>query len=219
MMTATTLTKEHPILFSGPMIRAIMDRKKTETRRVVKPQPIRQHHIGWIRRLATHDWAVMTYYASVVEWIDCPYGKVGQKLWVREKFQWVWATDEKPPSKDKPEGWKIGYPATDGIQEYHDGGEGRILQRCAPSIHMPRWASRITLEIVDVRCQRLQEIKEDDAVREGVDAVSQDDVPRQASWTRRQDFAQLWDRLNGKRGFGWKVNPVVWVIEFKKVDG
>jgi hypothetical protein len=84
---------------------------------------------------------------------------------------------------------------------------------------MPRWASRITLEIVDVRCQRLQEIKEDDAVREGVDAVSQDDVPRQASWTRRQDFAQLWDRLNGKRGFGWKVNPVVWVIEFKKVDG
>ena len=87
-----------------------------------------------------------------------------------------------------------------------------------PSIHMPRKHCRLLLDVKAVRIQRLQNITEDDAVAEGVDAVSVADVPRQATWTRRQDFAQLWNSLNEKRGFGWDTNPWVWVVTFDQQE-
>jgi hypothetical protein len=216
-MTETMTVKVRPILFKGSMVRAIIDGRKTQTRRVVKPQPEK---------------APLSPEEPGFLWISddgrfaqpCPYGKLCDQLWVREKFQWLWATDERPRSKDSPEGWKISYPATDGIQEYHDPSEG-ILQRCAPSIHMPRWASRLTLAITGLRTQKLQDISEEDAIREGVERVGfapDGKTPYYRNYTgegawasARCSYLTLWESING--GGSWDKNPWVWVITFNRL--
>jgi hypothetical protein len=209
------------------------------TRRVVKPQPPREAAVvdpynGDIEHLTawTADGKMFLEPGNVkgtAHWRS-PYGQPGDRLWVRERFQWLWATDEKPRSKDSPEGWKIGYPATDGIQEYLDHNEG-ILQRCAPSIHMPRWASRLTLEVTKIRVERVQKISEEDAISEGVGAgfqtnggwpdyqhINKHGICELTQDTPELSFSTLWDSINAKRGFGWDKNPWVWVLEFKQVD-
>jgi hypothetical protein len=128
---------------------------------------------------------------------------------VRETWQPIWADENNPPrSLDCHEGWNIGYPATDGIQEYLDRGED-LTARCKPSIFMPRWASRITLEITDVRVQRVQEISEEDARDEGIqrqllpdlkgNRFHWGDVTRDRCATAKDAFRALWDSINGKR--------------------
>jgi hypothetical protein len=231
-MTAAVAVRERPLLMSGPMVRAILDDRKTQTRRVVKPQP------EWLadawywrsRRYDNGDGAQYFHTATfsrplLEEWARaCPYGQPGDRLWVRE----TWGVGTRP---DQNEGCRDGieYRADAiGLDEREDLPLYRVSPpdtvclddlagRWRPSIHMPRWASRLTLEITGVRVERVQDIREQDAIAEGVDAVALSDMPRQATMTRRADFRQLWDTLNAKRGYGWDVNPSVWALSFRRV--
>jgi hypothetical protein len=227
MTAALVETKERPILFSAPMVRAILDGRKTQTRRVVTPQPASPAVMGrWsngeLRKL--FDKAHCIWPADAVDestgnrpdhYAVCPYGITGDRLWVRETFG---------PVK------QIGIIATiseatyvcfpDGSQKFRSGeyapwnkpvtGSYPEGWRWRPSIHMPRWASRIDLEITSVRVERLQEITEADAIAEGAQCAG---VP--ASLTNRGAFAKLWESINGPES--WAANPWVWVIEFKPV--
>jgi len=177
---------ELPILFSGEMVRAILDGRKTQTRRVVK-LPVSE--IGKMVKYRG-DWVLPC------EW--SPYGKSGDRLWVRETW-WQWGGTEK----------RISYRA-DTLPSFAPNGGFR------PSIFMPRWASRITLEVVDVRVERLQDISEDDAKAEGVMASggwNADDTEYCVGY--RTAFSRLWDSINAKRGYSWATNPWVWAVEFK----
>lgn len=197
--------KERPILFSGAMVRAILDGRKTMTRRVVKPCPIFMD-TGIPPLFDGVD------FADDVRVHHCPYGQAGDRLWVREKW-WNSRGDDSMPT----------YYAADQFQwnandwQCHDGP-------WRPSIHMPRWASRIVLEVVSVRVERLRDISEDDAVLEGIEptliyeAVHPCGAPAELYSNRVDEFNLLWDSINAKRGFGWLENPWVWVIEFRRVD-
>lgn len=225
-MTTLSLVKERPILFSGEMVRAILSGNKMQTRRIVKPQPPSNVES------ATHNNARDAWF-----WWDngltgdkfaCPYGKVGDRLWVRETW--------RPTYSDGPAGrqpfidFKAG-PEIKGIdygyvpREYVDGKwqscEERIYNmlpgypRWRPSIHMPRWACRLLLEVVSVRVERLQNISEADAIAEGCVASDSDGKFSVPGPVYR--YEQLWDSINGKK-HPWASNPWVWVIEFKAVN-
>lgn len=188
--------KERPILFSGAMVKAILDGRKTMTRRVAK------------RLLLGLPQAEMN--------AQCPYGQPGDRLWVRE----MWAHNDGWYDDTDAVAWKnwhgerngrqcatwVDYRAT--YQQVKDGCERDWPWR--PSIHMPRWASRITLEVTGVRVERLREITEADARAEGAPAECPDG--NTVDW-----FRGLWAGINGERGYGWDVNPWVWVVEFRRV--
>lgn len=201
--------KERPILFSGEMVRAILAGRKTQTRRVMKPQP----PDDWRPICFAYYWPIvvdrhgedrdgeMIFGAYDDECgFKCPYGGPGQRLWVRET--WGYTTDyDGPYILDKR---KALYRADQHREIFPD--------RWRPSIHMPHWASRITLEITEVRAQRLQEISHRDALAEGVayDVSKSDGAPLDR-------FRDLWNRINGKK-HPWESNPWVWAISFKQVD-
>jgi hypothetical protein len=173
--------KERPIIFSGEMVRAILDGRKTQTRRIVKPQPVRENING------------IPYFSNgfPIDYRNCPYGQMGDSLWVRETF------GESGLNRIE---YKA-YPK--------DGKDFRAVMRWKPSIHMPRWASRITLEIVNVRVERLNDISEEDCLKEGV-----------TYWPHEKErikerFSHLWQSIYGQGS--WGQNPWVWVIEFKRV--
>ncbi len=227
--------KERPILFSAPMVRAILAGAKTRTRRIVK-YDVRGPN-GPNNPPDIFDW-----YDAAGKWrgahrangdhpsgercnaMDlCPYGARGDRLWVRESWQPLWATERAPSSMKSPEGWAISYPATDGIQEFRDIDRMRLSTRCKPSIHMPRWASRITLDVTGVRVERLHDITNDDAKAEGAayriapggdlaGAFSHVDTPI----GHRDHFVDLWRSINGAES--WDANPWVWVVEFKRIE-
>ena len=177
---------EKPILFNGEMVRAILGGRKTQTRRVVKDQ-------GRVPTVLQSDGNRLLP-KHVPDWFTdyCPYGGHGDRLWVRETH------------------WRAEGEGT--------GGKVRFLQykatspddpplgdRWRPSIHMPRWASRITLEVTGVRVERVQDISNEDVHAEGF-----------APWGDKYlSFADLWDSINANRGYGWDANPWVWVVEFK----
>lgn len=209
-----------PILFSPPMVRAILAGQKTQTRRVVKPQPrwiplldgpALSNYDAWPKDDSCLTWddiiAKPEYYAKCGH---CPYGGVGDRLWVRE----AWATDHsdletvRAAHEDVMSGIGYGpYYKADTVHE-HTGLTWR------PSIFMPRWASRISLEIVDVRVERVQDITEADAEAEGCRAYTwtQYGVPA-ATEPASHAYAALWDSINGKRA-PWESNPWVWVVSF-----
>ncbi len=205
--------KERPIIFNGEMVRAILEGRKTMTRRVVKP-PFEIHPNGYITR-RQGDERLCPYI--------CPYGQPGDRLWVRETFNWSGDNELLPgePHKKCPE--RTGYTsdnvvwAADGYDEHPQ--YGKALWR--PSIHMPRWASRITLEIVSVRVERVQEISERDAMREGIIQLSGAGLWKDYQCDKTgfaypsQSFRSIWDSIYAQRGFAWSANPWVWVIEFK----
>ena len=227
--------KEHPILFSAPMVRAILAGTKTQTRRVVKPQP---HHgqVGRMANLGGTDWAMDDGDLSGL-W-RCPYGQPGDRLWVRETWAAVHFSfdhetgycDDLHGSHDIPPAktpyWTPVY-AADDYHEKHIDDRGFPWR---PSIHMPRWASRITLEIVSVRVERLNEISEDDAMAEGVETTMRAVSPSQTvevfkdyfapgahhQRDARGSFSSLWESINGAGS--WDANPWVWVVEFKVVS-
>lgn len=206
--------KERPIIFGSPMIRALLDDKKTQTRRIVKPQPIKQHHIGYLSRGAgvwKAGYYVLTHYASTVSGpLACPYGQPGDRLWVRETHALRLDVNVKSdPEKAKQyclyRADEAGNPADE--MNWHDyGGKWRS------PIFMPREVSRITLEVVSVRVERLQEISEADARTEGVCESHLDD-----GVSARPSFGRGWDSINARRGFGWNKNPWVFVVEFRRV--
>lgn len=198
---------EKPILFSAPMVKAILGGRKTMTRRVVDPQFTALWGQG-IR--AGHEDAYSIHVNIMADdgswkWLKCPYGKPGDTLWVRETF-----AVNCVGGKDF-----VFYRADCGSD-----GDGA---KWKPSIFMPRKYSRITLRITDVRAERLQEISEADAIAEGL--IQRPDWP-DVQWAcvngnywrdPRQAFRTLWDSINEKRGYGWHDNPWVWIVSFEKV--
>jgi hypothetical protein len=209
--------KERPIIFNGEMVRAILDGRKTQTRRVMKPQP--PYRFGSPFLTTTGVWIFsLTTAGDFPMWknyLKCPYGLPGDRLWVRET--WAKRSDCEDGS-DKAKHYlhyKATYKGGNLLDEWH------AYDKWRPSIHMPRWASRITLEIVNVRVERVQEISETDATEEGFSAsygwceASNCHEANSFAW---EHFQNLWDSINAKRGFGWDANPWVWVIEFKRVQ-
>lgn len=217
--------KEKPILFSAPMVRAILAGKKSQTRRVIASVS----GIGRVTEFgrsdtAGYDW---TFRDRRAYWNDlrhadllsrCPY-PVGTRLWVRE----TWA----PGYTYAGEAACIFYAATKDCRLMKEGTtvEANYMNssppsnlRWRPSIHMPRWASRLSLEVADVRVQRLQDISADDVRAEG---VPESDIEKWNWWLHPADapgqaFGELWDSINSKKpGCSWADNPWVWAITFK----
>jgi hypothetical protein len=189
---------EHPILFSGPMVRAILAGTKTQTRRLVKPaphamcshvEPFRGEGGGWIAG------------DNSGRIFQCPFGIPGDRLWVRET--WAWSGDTDVHRKDRQKRGDVWWRA----DEKHNAPN----VRWRPSIHMPRWASRLTLEVESVRVERLQDITEEDARAEGVELP-----PNDASAKYRPMFQLLWDSINSARAT-WASNPWVFVVGFRRL--
>jgi len=212
--------KERPMLFSGPMVRAILDGRKTQTRRVIKPQPelnrggllhadfgIKDRNGDLLLLDANHDGK----FAETCK--CCPYGIPGERLWVRETFStwhhgchWHECTRE---GRSEVSCSNCFYRAT-----HHFPDDD---QKWVPSIFMPRWASRITLEITGVRVERLQDISPEDALAEGVAASDSDyEICKKDGRVPVIAFAKLWQSINGPSS--WCANPWVWVIEFNMAE-
>jgi len=224
--------KERPILFNGPMVRAILDGSKTQTRRILKSncQEIGERDDGSRWPWSEHPDTAADH------WHACPLGQPGDRLWVRETWledpeddgTWHYtqymgckgsSLSEIPRKFQKPDHCI-----------YREGWDGPGLT-WRPSIHMPRWASRILLEITGVRVERLQDISRKDAVAEGLHRYEHvwrdaeyplDDVAYEPTkgWATRyscpvQAYHALWESINGAGS--WNANPWVWVVEFKRV--
>ena len=219
-----TAIKERPILFSAPMVRAILEGRKTVTRRAVNPQPRLTDGSGfaWKGHLfgcGSDDRETSRNFSQHC----CPFGKPGDRLWVRE----TWYCDHFEVMRGpylKPADLDIGEARDDGTLVYAADGltpyeaDQPIWK---PSIHMPRWACRILLEIIDVRVERLQDISEDQAKAEGVRLYT--DHAELGDWWHvegietysadpRKSFELLWQSTGGD----WNANPWVWVVEFKR---
>ena len=206
--------KERPILFSAPMVRAILSGEKTQTRRVVKPQPKRTGD-GVLMWDASHRGmrfgsVGMDVPPNLVA--HCPYGAPGDRLWVRETF-----------GIDDEDGSVLYFadPGTAQDAEHARACDDRYPRR-RPSIHMPRWASRILLEIASVRVERLQDISEDDAQAEGIEYSERFEgyciglAEHFNSHDPRQSYFSLWEAINGAGSVA--ANPWVWVVEFRRVE-
>jgi len=211
--------KERPILFSGPMVRAIVTGQKTVTRRVMKPQP-QKAPVDVVDGVPS--WDSPTNSAGEVQMNTqhgkpCPYGKPGDRLWVRETF-----------SRSNPGGDEgvYFYRADGRFPSVMGGGCFYGDEIWKPSIHMPRFASRILLEVTDVRVERLQAITWEEALDEGIGdhrfecdrPVEPDGYPACScgSVGYVDAFAELWNTINGTGA--WDTNPWVWVVEFKRIE-
>jgi hypothetical protein len=184
------IMKERPILFNAAMVNAILSGQKTQTRRMVKTSP-------------------GIYGVNTVLHIDkCQFGKVGDRLWVRETIDGIWGCDATYMADDTR--------LADVLEGWWDEPQRLPIKRI-PSIHMPRWASRITLEITDLRVERLQDISEEDAKAEGVPLDCPiGHIPAYKKAPYSYCFAQLWESVYGAGS--WDANPWVWAISFKKVE-
>ena len=220
--------KYRPILFSGAMVRALLADTKTQTRRILKPQPFNGRPDDEVHKQMIENGA-LGQDESLTDLLNgaidhgfipeakCPYGQPGDRLWVREAFgkvnmhslsnngplfeqityragKRVLASKDAPSDFDMenwPVSWVDDYKPTDG--------------KWRPSIHMPRWASRITLEIISVRVERLRDISMQDVLAEG--------CMLSTSKTEPLDYQNLWESINGSGS--WDANPWVWVVEFR----
>lgn len=212
--------KERPILFSGPMVRAILENRKTQTRRAMVPQPSDSFipHVGLYHRTMVDNKTGEAYpsehqlFGASDESEDyvCKFGQVGDWLWVKETFRLNVPAHEG----------QTGYPI------YRADFSSPLPGLWKPSIFMPRWASRITLEIVGVRVERLQDISEADVMAEGIEQYSNGIFGHEEKHEaypyaggRAGDavtaYRNLWEAING--AYSWDKNPWVWVIEFKRV--
>ncbi|EOC1069674.1 hypothetical protein AAAW28_002084 [Cronobacter malonaticus] len=198
--------KERGMIFNAEMVRAILDGRKTQTRRIMKPQPEACPRGGhwWpsnVFKTMLHVEEEMQNGKGGLDGLvgdACPFGAVGDRIWVRE----TWARYNIDQSSHD-----MAYRATTP-EDWPEEGRWR------PSIHMPRWASRITLEITGVRVERLASISSDDARDEGYPAARAEDGGNIDPWLW---FRDLWDGIYPEYSF--KANPWVWVIEFKRVEG
>lgn len=229
--------KERGMIFNGEMVRAILDGRKTQTRRIVKGADgavkfcqewdINGEEIFVVLGEKDH-----TGMNPVLGAISCPFGAVGDRIWVRETFQGPLVHEELfeeysayPEKFETPEYCE--YAADGGVRPEYCDLDDNLRHGWRPSIHMPRWASRILLEITNVRVERLNAISEEDAEAEGIDMEalydSQDcyDCIADHNMTGRPTvtgaFKYLWESIYGAEN--WLANPWVWVIEFKRVEG
>ncbi len=206
--------KEYPIMFSDSMVPAILDGRKTVTRRIVRSLPSEYYQVvqssaGWWGFFTGDEMSGHHAYAMV----KCPFGVPGDRLWVREAWRTGKAADRFPPRT---------LNTCDPIQYAADNATinlntlpdfGGWSDRLRSPLHMPRWASRLTLEVVSVRAERLHEVTEEDAEREGID--DSDAMIGQVSHPYVTAFASLWESINGHGS--WAQNPWVWRIEFRVV--
>lgn len=202
--------KERPIPFNTPMVRAIIGGRKTQTRRAVNPQPACRLFFDALHQ----EWSGFDSVFGEAKGIRCPYGQPGDKLWLREAWR-TWASiDDFPPRSMAPNGPAIHYDA--------DGRAPEIMGKYRPPMFMPRWASRILLEVTGVRIERLNDISEEDARAEGIidggclncgnnePCGCADPKP-----DARDSFVRLWESINGDGS--WHANPWVWVVEFRRL--
>lgn len=253
------MSKERPILFSAPMVRALLDGSKTQTRRILKHPILTQPpyffsgetklDLGYPASVGEF-WAGFRYgdfkptgrpeIDGSALYTKCPYGKPGDRIWVRETFRLTDTFDPDSPARVAERcidavyktPWAPIQYEVDGTQRdwHHVGtpphdGTSQKAGKTRVSIHMPRWASRILLEIVSVRVERLTDISEADARAEGVECKAQPDTGIEifklydqttfCASSARHSFETLWESINGTGS--WGANPWVWVIEFKKV--
>ncbi|EPG4778512.1 hypothetical protein OQB83_001225 [Klebsiella pneumoniae] len=222
--------KERGMIFNGEMVRAILDGRKTQTRRIMKVQP-ENSELGLRRVVESKNgiddgkyfWSQSdaTGLKSRSKPFACPFGTVGDRIWVREAFRvhsratdvatLVYKASERNSWTEQTHRVPVAVfnkPATP--------------EKWTPSLHMPRWASRILLEITDVRVERLNSISQEDAKAEGMELTGwrptySDPDSGGEVWTPYDNFAQLWESIYGEES--WKANPWVWVIEFKRVEG
>lgn len=193
--------KETGLMFKAPLVRAILEGQKTQTRRVLKPQPAPNHpHDGgtkWVLERGLHVPVGSVGHLSVREkmGLRCPMGQHGDRIYVRETFNHF----------ERNENFKEGCECF-----YRADGDCVDLQPWRPAIHMPKHAARIWLEITGVRVERLQQITEADAKAEGVDAAKYHGLDR--AYARA--FSELWETTGGD----WDANPWVWVIDFKTIS-
>ena len=237
---------EKPILFTVEMVKAILEGRKTVTRRVIDlPDDVLWDFTGVMK-----DGSYRFSHQGDKDLIDglCfrkSRYQVGDLPWVKETFLIMdWANRDRVESDHsdihiqykasdsnyRPDSPRyIGHSVKKRCPEFINDAVRIYLREVKKSKHawrlpwissrfMPKWAARTWLEVVSVRAERLQDITEEDAIREGVQAVTMADVPRQAVWSERQDFAQLWDSINDKRGYPWDSNPWVWRYEFKIIN-
>lgn len=197
--------KERPILFSSPMVRAILDGSKTMTRRAVK---------GYAQEWLSDDGFTPEFVADPKNHL-CPYGKPGDRLWCRETWSAFDGNAIRYAADNVTRVFPVSWPQSAAIHGLH----ARHGNKRRPSIHMPRWASRILLEIVSVRVERLQDISEDDARAEGIAVDGNGHAVRDDAYnygSARTAFAELWESINGAGS--WAANPWVWVAEFRRVE-
>lgn len=227
--------KERPILFNSEMVKAILAGRKTQTRRVVKPQPT-QTEIAWHwagprpkAKGGTGAIAAMGSdpLGSILKHLVsfCPYGQVGDRLWVKETFYAYGIWRKNGTSKTGKQKWAFSEItiAADGVKyKYQDDPPKEVLSKKTdgwgwykrPSLFMEKEASRITLEITDVRVERLNSISPEDAIAEGI--VLHTPVPGDGEPNPVLQYEHLWEEINGKNS--WELNPFVWVIEFEKIN-
>jgi len=198
--------KERPIIFSGEMVRAILEGRKTMTRRPIKPQPE-----------GAEQWTAFenqSFYPNRIKskpsMLHCPYGIPGDRLWVRE----TWALEKQ---YDKYSGLKVPAEGRKRIWYLADGPKPEWAGRTRSPRFMPYWAHRIDLENSNVRVERLQEIIEENIIAEGLNSCCPISFTSCPGRYRRDQFQKLWDSLYGNFNL-WQFNPWVWVIEFRVVD-
>lgn len=205
-----------PILFSTPMVQAVLDGRKTQTRRVIKKQPDLKRH-RQIKRAVILDgksretWIYDDGVSLRQDSVKCPYGQPGDVLWVRETFV----------SYNVP----VKHPKVDEIEYEYKADETPVKFRWKPGIHMPKAACRIFLKVKSVRVERLQDISETDAIDEGIER--EPGLPFVVRWKDylntdeelefpESSFSTLWKSINGSES--WDANPWVWVIEFERIE-
>jgi len=229
---------ERPIIFSGEMVRAILDGRKTQTRRVIKPQPEceipRAYFDAYNRGPQWNWWTQDDLLCNAHTIVECPYGVPGDRLWVRETWKyWDWSNDGDPKIKYRadgallfrtriPEEWSeklsdiwADLSTPDNFNIEHAARD----QSWRSPIYMPRWASYITLEITDIRVERVQSITPADVMAEGVTAEQHCEGMGNPCDEMRliNEFELLWNSINEKRGYGWDTNPWVWVVDFERI--
>lgn len=198
---------EKPIIFNAEMVRAILAGRKTQTRRILRSQP--PSNITRLGKGITGYTVGFDKFEDEVFNIYCPY-QIGYRLWVRE----TWAEIKK------------------GVIVYKADFNKEVEWRWKPSIHMFKKYTRLWLEITDVRVERLQDITAENCLEEGIDTESESyqiannietmnssyESDLVENCAEKTEFKRLWDSINEKRGYGWKVNPWVWTVEFKKIE-
>lgn len=244
-MSPATAVRERPIIMSGPMVRAVLDGTKTQTRRVVTDRNSRgnwrpsqcEMESAWVdpgpspagnpgpylkaspsvAGYASRDWPADD---GIVDRIY-PTWTRGERLWVKETWQYAdWTEDGHPFVGYKADDARRlcdFYPELWGERIAFDMDGRAADQRWRSPRFMPRWASRLTVEIVEVRVERLQDISEADALAEGADAT-ESSLTNPMSGTARGDYARIWDEINAKRGHPYSSNPLCWVLGFRRVN-
>ncbi len=229
METIETQVKERPIPLYQHEVRSILDGLQSQLRRVMKPQPVKWGYDDLCFHEANDgEWevgGVSGVEGEPLGYVRCPYGAPGDRLWVRETFKQAtkdWLTHESNGIVTKYKNPSPGLRAVETIYRADVSHMDDIAYMPWQSpIFMPRTLSRITLEVTDVRVERVQEIRHDDVLKEGTPTpkyIGQFVDDRAWEGQMRNNFIDLWDSINEKRGYGWDVNPWVWVVEFRRVQ-